>query len=60
MQVIRFRRLNKRKWEIAFDEEHLFEKLDGDVAEIIMPAKPWFVRLWRRLFPPRGIECTSD
>ncbi len=57
MKVIRFRRLNQDRWEIAFNEKHLFEKLDGDMAEIIMPAKAWPIRLWRRFFPLRGIEC---
>ena len=51
MKLIRFRRLNKTHWEIAFNEDNLFEKLDGDMAEIIMPDKPLIVRLWRKLFP---------
>ena len=46
-------------WEIAFDEEHLRAKLDGEMAEVIMPAKPWYVRLWRRWFPLRGIEMEA-
>ena len=57
MKLIRFRRLNQNRWEIAFDEEHLFEKLDGDIAEIIMPARAWPIRLWRRFFPLKGIKC---
>ena len=57
MKLIRFRRLHKNTWEIAFNEKHLFEKLDGDMAEIIMPAKAWPIRLWRLFFPLRGIEC---
>lgn len=60
MKVIRFRRLHKDNWEIAFNEEHLFEKLDGDMAEVIMPAKSWLIRLWRKFFPLKGIECTVD
>lgn len=60
MKVIRFRRLHRNKWEIAFNEKHLFEKLDGDIAEIIMPTKVWPIRLWRRLFPLKGIECRLD
>ena len=35
-------------WEIAFNEKHLNEKLSGDMAEVIMPAKPWWYRLWIR------------
>ena len=58
MKVIRFRRLNKTHWEIAFNEAHLREKLNGEQAEVIMPAKPWFVRLWRRFFPLKCIEMT--
>ena len=72
MKLIRFRRLNRpveiaevvgiaevvvvEYWEIAFNEDDLQRKLDGEMAEVIMPAKPWFVRLWRRLFPLRFLE----
>lgn len=56
MKHIRFRRLYKTNWEIARDERELHAKLDGDMAEIIMPAKPWYVRLWRKVRPLRGIE----
>lgn len=59
--MIRFRRLRRpiiviggvkiEHWETALDEDDLFAKLDGDMAEIVMPAKPWYVRLWRRVFP---------
>jgi hypothetical protein len=52
MKLIRFRRLDRENWEIAFSETHLFEKLNGEMAEVVMPAKPCFVRLWRRVFPP--------
>jgi hypothetical protein len=49
--VIRFRRLNNHRWEIAFSEAHLHEKLNGEMAEIIMPEKPFWVRWWYRVFP---------
>lgn len=62
--MIRFRRLNRpiqivdgikvERWEIAFSEAELFDKLDGEMAEIIMPAKPWYVRLWWLIFPPKA------
>ena len=45
-----------RVGEIAFSEKHLWSKLDGGMAEIEMPAKPWYVCLWRRFFPLKGIE----
>lgn len=53
MKFIRFRRLNSHFWEIARTEAELHLKLDGEIAEVIMPAKPWYVRLWRRFFPMR-------
>ncbi len=68
MQIIKFVRIPPRYFyvdkngvnvpigEIAFSEEHLFAKLGDDMAEIQMPAKPWYVRLWRRIFPLKGIE----
>jgi len=56
MNLIRFRRLQNRYWEIAFNEEHLNAKLGDDLAEVIMPAKPFLVRLWRKIFPLKGIE----
>lgn len=66
MKLIKFRRLNRPEriengvniitWEIAFNEKHLREKLNGDMAEIIMPAKPWWVILWRRFFPLKFTE----
>ncbi len=36
-------------WEIAFDERHLRLKLNGDMAEIIMPPKPFWYRFWKYL-----------
>lgn len=59
VRIIRFQRASNFGtpwWEIAFDEEHLQAKLDGEMAEVIMPAKPLVVRLWRRLFPLRTVE----
>lgn len=65
MNVIKFRRLSApirvvngvkiQQWEIAFNEEHLQAKLNGEMAEVIMPAKPWYIRLWRVFFPLRAI-----
>ena len=51
MRIIKFRRLKKLYWEIAFNKKHLRMKLNGDMAEIIMPAKPLLIRIWRRFFP---------
>lgn len=60
--LIRFRRLNRptevidgvsvQTWEVAFSQRDLNAKLNGEVAEICMPAAPWYVRLWRMFFPP--------
>jgi len=47
-----------RLWEIAFSEDHLWAKLNGEMAEIIMPEKSWIVRLYRRFFPLKMIEMT--
>lgn len=70
MRLIRFRRLGRKpylmgdvvvsRWEIAFSEEHLLEKLNGEMAEVIMPARSWPVRLWRRFFPLRAIEMQVE
>jgi len=54
--MIKFRRLNKINWEIAFNQEHLDAKLNGEMAEIVMPAKSFFVRLYRLFFPLVAIE----
>lgn len=61
MSLIRFRRLSRPSlrrngveievWEIAFDEQDLMEKLNGEMAEVIMPPEPWYIRLWRLVFP---------
>ena len=51
MKIIRFRRLYNNYWEIAFNEKHLYSKLNGEIAEIIIPAKNWYIRLWRFFFP---------
>ena len=67
MQIIKFRRLNRpaqytsdgvkiETWEIAFSEEYLNAKLNGETAEVIMPAKPWVVRFWRKFFPLKEIK----
>lgn len=58
MRIIKFRRLNKVNWEIAFNESHLKEKLNGEMAEIHMPAKSIFIRLYRIFFPLKGQELT--
>lgn len=60
MKLIRFRRMNKQNWEIAFNESHLQEKLNGEMAEVIMPAKSWWVRLQRKIFSPTVIEAIAD
>lgn len=66
MQIIRFRRLNNslnsensifQFWEIAFSQDHLNQKLNGEIAEVIMPAKSLFVQLWRKIFPPKEIKA---
>lgn len=43
--------------EIAFSEEMMHAKLDGEMACIDAPAKPFYVRWWRMIFPPKAIEC---
>jgi hypothetical protein len=53
MKFIKFRRLYKKNWEIATSERELFEKLDGDMAEIEMTAKSrlftkWWMK-WREI-----------
>ena len=56
MKLIKFRRLNKINWEIAFNEDHLRHKLNGDMAEVQMPSCSLLVRIIRMLFPLKGIE----
>jgi len=46
-------------WEIAFDEKHLYEKLNGEMAEVIMPGKAWYIQAWRKLFPLKGVKGTA-
>ena len=60
MKVIKFRRFYKTKWEIAFNENELYQKLNGEMAEIIMPAKPWYIRLWRIFFPLKFKEMKLE
>lgn len=70
MKLISFRRLSSPiqivdgveidRREIAFNEEHLWMKLNGEMADIIMPAKSWPVRLWRRFFPLKEIYCEME
>ena len=59
MKVIRFRRFNNKNWEIAFNEKELYEKLNGDMAEIIMPEKSFIERLKIKLFPMKFIEGSN-
>lgn len=33
-------------WEYADNEKELFAKLDGDMAEVTMPARSFLVRVW--------------
>ena len=46
-------------YQIAFDEQHLWQKLNGEMAEIIMPAKPWYVQLYRKFFPLKFTEIKT-
>lgn len=67
MKIIKFRRLsnpiqntqgtNLEIWEIAFSQKHLNQKLNGEFAEIIMPAELIFVQFWRKIFPPKEIKA---
>lgn len=59
MKVIRFRRLNRSRWEIAFNEKGLNDKLNGEMAEIVMPAKPFLTRL-RLMISPMKPEEKSE
>ena len=59
MRVIRFFRWNEDtknygatrngflRGEIALNETELWRKLDGQMALVQMPAKPWWIRLYR-------------
>lgn len=47
-------------WEIAFSEAELWAELDGEMAEIIIPAKAWYVRLWRIFFPLKMVEVDNE
>ncbi len=70
MKLIRFRRLDNPVrvingiritiWEIALDEQDLMQKLDGGMAEVIMPAKPWYEQLWVKLFPMVEVNDTLN
>lgn len=57
MKLIRFRRPGVYYGEIAFNEAHLQAKLAGDMAEVDMPRKALFVRLWLKLCPMKAIEA---
>jgi len=69
MKIIKFRRLsnpiqntqgtNLEIWEIAFSQKHLNEKLNGELAEVIMPAKSIVVQFWRKIFPLKEIKVES-
>lgn len=59
MKWIRFRRIGAAHWEVARDEKHLQAKLGSDLADVRMPAKPWYVRLWRMAWPLRMEEISS-
>ena len=45
-----------QRWEIAFNEAELYQKLNNDIVEVEMPSKAWYIQLWRRFFPLTGIE----
>ena len=59
-RLIRFRVVGERHWQIAFNQDHLNAKLAGRMAEVIMPARPLCVRLWRKVFPPQCIEMECE
>lgn len=59
-EPIRFRRDGSAHWECAADERELFQKLEGAMAEIVMPAQPWYVRLWRAFFPLKFQEIKAE
>jgi len=67
MKIIKFRRIsnpiqniqgtNLEFWEIAFSQKHLNEKLNGELAEVIMPAESIFVQFWRKIFPLKELKA---
>ncbi len=55
-----FRRQGHSLWEVAFTQEELNRRLDGEMAEIEQPEKPLLIRMWRKLFPLRGINISKS
>lgn len=58
VRVIKFRPLSgpSNIWYIAFSEREMHDMLGpNNFAEVIMPSKPWLIRIKRKLLPLRGI-----
>lgn len=73
MKIIKFKRDSRKNWikkvngviidygwEIALSEKELWKKLNGEMAEIIMPEKNLIIRLYRKIFPLKCIEAKAD
>lgn len=54
LRIIKFKREDKYYWEIAFSEKELQQKLEGKMADVIMPEKPIIIRWYRYFFPLKG------
>ena len=60
MKVIRFKRDSSKNWEIAFTKRDLYKKLNGEMATVVMPPRSWPIRLCRKFFPLKFVECQAD
>lgn len=54
LRIIRFKPDGQEYWRIAFSDKDMFAELDGRMAEVIMPAQPIIIRVWRFFRPLKG------
>jgi hypothetical protein len=64
VRIIKFRPDGDLYWQVALSEQELFDKLEGRLADVIMPEKPFIVRIYRKFFlkssPREEINVRSE
>ncbi len=60
LRVIKYRPLGGKTWFIAFSREQMWHHLHGNMADVVMPAEPLIVRIYRKIRPVKFTHCNSS
>lgn len=55
-RLIKYRPIGENQWFITTSEVSMYKYLDGQMADIIMPAAPLVERLYYKVRPKTGVK----